>query len=152
MRTLKELDKSGPKKCVISQSVKYVIQNLVDDDLVYFWSLPSTAGNQLRNVYSILESDLQSSKKRHAELVEQAEALNNHLTAVQRDHEVRSQIEERKIRIDAAYEDAKRKEKSLQDKNELKQKLRSFCFAFLEQLHPFALSMARVELGQPLFT
>ncbi|XP_021805813.1 protein GLE1-like [Prunus avium] len=56
-----------------------------------------------------------------------AEALNNHLAAVQRDHEVRSQIEERKIRIDGAYEDAKRKENSLQeeklrqDKNELKE-------------------------------
>ncbi|ONI30280.1 hypothetical protein PRUPE_1G241900 [Prunus persica] len=44
-----------------------------------------------------------------------AEALNNHLTAVQQDLEVRSQIEERKIRIDAAYEDAKRKEKALQE-------------------------------------
>lgn len=39
-----------------------------------------------------------------------AEALDNHLTVVQRDLEVRSQIEERKIRIEAAYEDAKRRE------------------------------------------
>ncbi|XP_027942065.1 protein GLE1 isoform X1 [Vigna unguiculata] len=39
-----------------------------------------------------------------------AEALDNHLTAVQRDRELRSQIEERKIRSDAAaYEEAKRK-------------------------------------------
>ena len=44
-----------------------------------------------------------------------AEALDNHLTAVQRDHELRSQIEERKIRNDAAYEEAKRKEKALQE-------------------------------------
>ncbi|XP_059446123.1 mRNA export factor GLE1 isoform X2 [Corylus avellana] len=44
-----------------------------------------------------------------------AEALDNHLTAVQRDHELRSQIEERKIRSDAAYEEAKRKEKALQE-------------------------------------
>ncbi|CAL9027740.1 unnamed protein product [Prunus brigantina] len=81
---LKELEKSGPKKGVISQSVKDVIQSLVDDDLVfkdkigtsvYFWSLPSSAGNQLRNVNSRLESDLKSSKKRHAELVEQCNAL-----------------------------------------------------------------------------
>lgn len=80
----KELEKLGPKKGVISQSVKDVVQSLVDDDLVskdkigtsvYFWSLPSCAGNQLRNVYKNLESDLQSSKKRHAELVEQHEAL-----------------------------------------------------------------------------
>ncbi|GAB2292461.1 Meiotic nuclear division protein 1 [Dionaea muscipula] len=81
---LKELEKLGPKKGVISQSVKDVIQSLVDDDLVlkdkigssiYFWSLPSTAGNQLRNVRGKLESELQSSKKRFAELVEQCNAL-----------------------------------------------------------------------------
>lgn len=81
---LKELEKLGPKKGVISQSVKDVVQSLVDDDLVlkdkigtsvYFWSLPSCAGNQLRNVYRKLESDLQSSKKRHTELVEQCNAL-----------------------------------------------------------------------------
>lgn len=34
MFQLKELEKSGPKKGVISQSVKDVIQSLVDDDLV----------------------------------------------------------------------------------------------------------------------
>lgn len=31
---LKELEKSGPKKGVITQSVKDVVQSLVDDDLV----------------------------------------------------------------------------------------------------------------------
>ncbi|PWA40577.1 Meiotic nuclear division protein 1 [Artemisia annua] len=81
---LKELEKLGPRKGVISQSVKDVVQSLVDDDLVskdkigtsvYFWSLPSCAGNQLRNVTKKLESELQSSKKRHVELVEQCESL-----------------------------------------------------------------------------
>ncbi|KAF8388908.1 hypothetical protein HHK36_025589 [Tetracentron sinense] len=81
---LKELEKLGPKKGVISQSVKDVVQSLVDDDLVskdkigtsvYFWSLPSCAGNQLRNVYHKLESDLESSKKRLAELVDQRGCL-----------------------------------------------------------------------------
>ncbi|CAD5329420.1 unnamed protein product [Arabidopsis thaliana] len=81
---LKELEKLGPKKGVISQSVKDVIQSLVDDDLVakdkigisiYFWSLPSCAGNQLRSVRQKLESDLQGSNKRLAELVDQCEAL-----------------------------------------------------------------------------
>ncbi|KAI3915300.1 hypothetical protein MKX01_035559 [Papaver californicum] len=81
---LKELEKLGPKKGVISQSVKDVIQSLVDDDLVlkdkigssiYFWSLPSCAGNQLRNVSNKLGSDLKSSKKRLAELIEQRENL-----------------------------------------------------------------------------
>ncbi|GJX61962.1 meiotic nuclear division protein 1, partial [Tanacetum coccineum] len=59
---------------------QYVVQSLVDDDLVskdktgtsvYFWSLPSCAGNQLRNVSKRLESEIQSSNKRHIELVEQ---------------------------------------------------------------------------------
>ncbi|XP_071742358.1 meiotic nuclear division protein 1 homolog [Rutidosis leptorrhynchoides] len=81
---LKELEKLGPRKGVISQSVKDVVQSLVDDDLVskdkigtsiYFWSLPSCAGNQLRNVTKKLESELQSSKNRHVELVEQCESL-----------------------------------------------------------------------------
>lgn len=35
MFQLKELEKSGPKKGVISQSVKDVVQTLVDDDLVF---------------------------------------------------------------------------------------------------------------------
>ncbi|KAF8650193.1 hypothetical protein HU200_064048 [Digitaria exilis] len=81
---LKELEKMGPKKGVISQSVKDVVQSLVDDDLVlkdkigtsvYFWSLPSCAGNQLRNTYNKLESDLSNSKSRYIELVEQRDNL-----------------------------------------------------------------------------
>ncbi|KAL4565120.1 hypothetical protein LXL04_029205 [Taraxacum kok-saghyz] len=81
---LKELEKLGPRKGVISQSVKDVVQTLVDDDLVskdkigtsvYFWSLPSCAGNQLRNMSKKLQSDLEISKKRHIELVEQCESL-----------------------------------------------------------------------------
>ncbi|XP_075523917.1 mRNA export factor GLE1-like isoform X1 [Primulina tabacum] len=42
-----------------------------------------------------------------------AEALDNHLTAVQRDHDHISQLEERRLRDDAAREEAKRKEKAL---------------------------------------
>lgn len=44
-----------------------------------------------------------------------AEKLDNLLTAVQRDHEHISQLEERKIRDDAAREEAKRKEKAIQE-------------------------------------
>lgn len=74
---LKDLEKLGPKKGVISQSVKDVIQSLVDDDLVfkdkigtsvYFWSLPSRAGNQLRQVRAKLESDHATLKQRESEL------------------------------------------------------------------------------------
>ncbi|KAK6151897.1 hypothetical protein DH2020_014532 [Rehmannia glutinosa] len=81
---LKELEKMGPKKGVITQSVKDVVQTLVDDDLVfkdkigtsvYFWSLPSCAGNQLRNIQRKLNSDLQNSEKRYTELIDQCNAL-----------------------------------------------------------------------------
>ncbi|KZV17800.1 hypothetical protein F511_01609 [Dorcoceras hygrometricum] len=44
-----------------------------------------------------------------------AEALDNHLTAVQRDHEHISQLEEKRIRDDAARAEAKRKEKALKE-------------------------------------
>ncbi|CAL1358532.1 unnamed protein product [Linum trigynum] len=42
-----------------------------------------------------------------------AEALDDHLTAIQRDHEIKSQMEERRIRID--LEEAKRKEKAVHE-------------------------------------
>ncbi|XP_074555971.1 meiotic nuclear division protein 1 homolog isoform X2 [Curcuma longa] len=81
---LKELEKLGPKKGVISQSVKDVVQSLVDDDLVmkdkigtsvYFWSLPSCAGNQLRNTRTKLESELANCRKRLSELTGQRDNL-----------------------------------------------------------------------------
>ncbi|KAL4349807.1 hypothetical protein AHAS_Ahas10G0078900 [Arachis hypogaea] len=53
-----------------------------------------------------------------------AEALDNHLTAVQRDRELRSQIEERKIRSDAAYEEAKRKV-ALQEERQQQEKAKA---------------------------
>nr|XP_016467550.1 PREDICTED: protein GLE1-like isoform X3 [Nicotiana tabacum] len=54
-----------------------------------------------------------------------AEALDDHLTAVQRDHEHRSQIEERRIRDDAAREEAKRKEKTLQEEKARQEMIRA---------------------------
>ncbi|CAM6099697.1 unnamed protein product [Calypogeia fissa] len=79
---LKDLEKLGPKKGVISQSVKDVVQNLVDDNLVfkdkvgtsvYFWSLPSTAGNQLTTMRKKLEGELESATNREAELEKEVE-------------------------------------------------------------------------------
>ncbi|KAK4377568.1 hypothetical protein RND71_003864 [Anisodus tanguticus] len=54
-----------------------------------------------------------------------AEALDDHLTAVQRDHEHKSQIEERNIRDDAAREEAKRKEKALQEEKARQERIRA---------------------------
>ncbi|XP_073037659.1 mRNA export factor GLE1-like isoform X2 [Primulina eburnea] len=54
-----------------------------------------------------------------------AEALDNHLTAVQRDHEHISQLEEKRIRDDAAREEAKRKEKTLIEEKLCKEKIKA---------------------------
>lgn len=56
------------------------------------------------------------------------EALDNHLTAVQRDHEHRSQLEERRIRDDAAIEEAKRREKALLEEKLRQEKVRDSVF------------------------
>ncbi|XP_006340115.1 protein GLE1 [Solanum tuberosum] len=54
-----------------------------------------------------------------------AEALDDHLTTVQRDHEHRSQIEKRRIRDDAAREEAKRKEKVLQEEKARQERIKA---------------------------
>lgn len=54
-----------------------------------------------------------------------AEALDNHLTDVQRHHEYKSQIEEKKIRDDAAIEESKRKQKALQEEKVRQEKMKS---------------------------
>ncbi|KAK3027117.1 hypothetical protein RJ639_042411 [Escallonia herrerae] len=102
---LKELEKLGPKKGVISQSVKDVIQSLVDDDLV----LKDKIGTSLRTVYKKLDSDLQSSKKRLVELGQQCDALKKG----------REESEER--------EEALRELKAIEQKyNELKEEMGQF--------------------------
>ncbi|KAG8371512.1 hypothetical protein BUALT_Bualt13G0095300 [Buddleja alternifolia] len=128
---LKELEKLGPKKGVISQSVKDVVQTLVDDDLVfkdkigtsvYFWSLPSCAGNQLRSIQRKLDSDLQSSKRRYTELIDQCnslkkgrensdereEALDELKTIEQKYNELKNEIEQYSDNDPATFE-AKKK-------------------------------------------
>ncbi|KAK1415752.1 hypothetical protein QVD17_31538 [Tagetes erecta] len=54
-----------------------------------------------------------------------AEELDNHLTDVQRHHEYKSQIEEKKIRDDAAIEEAKRKQKALQEEKIRQEKIKA---------------------------
>ncbi|KAG8367297.1 hypothetical protein BUALT_Bualt16G0057700 [Buddleja alternifolia] len=148
---LKELEKLGPKKGVISQSVKDVVQTLVDDDLVFkdkigtsvivsyldthhcvnlmsinfpgiFWSLPSCAGNQLRSIQRKLDSDLQSSKRRYTELIDQCnslkkgrensdereEALDELKTIEQKYNELKNEIEQYSDNDPATFE-AKKK-------------------------------------------
>ncbi|KAI7742627.1 hypothetical protein M8C21_029585 [Ambrosia artemisiifolia] len=54
-----------------------------------------------------------------------AEELDNHLTEVQRHHEYKSQIEEKKIRDDAAIEEAKRKQKAFQEEKIRQEKIKA---------------------------
>ncbi|KAG8905079.1 hypothetical protein FRB99_000727 [Tulasnella sp. 403] len=75
---LKELEKLGPKlKGIVSQSVKEVIQSLVDDNLVcsdkigtsnFFWSFPSARGVMLNTKVDNLKSTITSLKSSVADL------------------------------------------------------------------------------------
>jgi predicted transcriptional regulator len=67
--TLKEIEKIGSKeKGIVEQTIKDVLQTLVDDGLVetdkigagnFYWALPSKAGNSRRAQISKLQSELQ---------------------------------------------------------------------------------------------
>ncbi|CAH8382438.1 unnamed protein product [Eruca vesicaria subsp. sativa] len=54
-----------------------------------------------------------------------AEALDTHLTAIQREHEVKSQIEERKIRSEEAQEEARRRERAQHEEKIRQEKARA---------------------------
>lgn len=83
---LKDLEKLGPKKGVISQSVKDIITSLVDDGLVnmekigssnYFWSFPSQRSNQLKQLASQTQTQLKQLRARKAELEEKVKELDS---------------------------------------------------------------------------
>ncbi|KAI8137580.1 meiotic nuclear division protein 1 [Fennellomyces sp. T-0311] len=74
---LKELEKIGPKKGVVAQSVKDVIQSLVDDGLVmtdkiatsnYYWSYPGTAANAKRRKLEELQEAVQGERDKKQQL------------------------------------------------------------------------------------
>ncbi|KAI8351539.1 meiotic nuclear division protein 1, partial [Blakeslea trispora] len=86
---LKDIEKIGPKKGVVSQSIKEVLMSLVDDGLVvtdkigtsnYFWSYPSEAMNvvtkeksrqeQLRKAVKEAEEDREETEERQQLLTE----------------------------------------------------------------------------------
>ena len=76
---LKELEKIAPKqKGIIAQSVKDVLQSLVDDNLVdtdkigtsvYFWAFPSKASAQRQAQLSQIRDKLATSKNKNEELI-----------------------------------------------------------------------------------
>ncbi|KAL6529192.1 hypothetical protein OROGR_014815 [Orobanche gracilis] len=74
------------------------------------------------------QRELQQERERKFDLQYQrsiAEALDNHLTAVQRDHEHISQLEERRIRDDATREEAKRKQKARQEEKMREERIKA---------------------------
>lgn len=72
--SLKELEKIAPKeKGIVSQSVKDVVQSLVDDGMidtdkigtsVYFWAFPSKASNNRKRKIEELQSKVEEVKKK----------------------------------------------------------------------------------------
>ena len=77
---LKDLEKIAPKqKGIIAQSVKDVVQSLVDDYLVdtdkigtsvYFWAFPSKALASRQSKLTELKDKLEAAKAKNAELTE----------------------------------------------------------------------------------
>ncbi|KAI0074403.1 meiotic nuclear division protein 1 [Panus rudis PR-1116 ss-1] len=75
---LKELEKLGPKmKGIVSQSVKEVLQSLVDDGLVqgdkigssnFFWSFPSQRGAMMQNRLNAAQQNKINHKQQLTEL------------------------------------------------------------------------------------
>ncbi|KAG2234432.1 hypothetical protein INT48_007180, partial [Thamnidium elegans] len=79
---LKDIEKLGPKRGVVSQSVKEVLMGLVDDGLVtmdkigtsnYFWSYPSAAVQTKKNKLHDLQEKLTKETERKLKLENQIE-------------------------------------------------------------------------------
>ncbi|KAI6000554.1 meiotic nuclear division protein 1, partial [Pisolithus albus] len=113
---LKELEKLGPKlKGIVSQTVKEVLQSLVDDRLVqtdkigssnFFWSFPSERGNVIRN-----RLDAANNAKSHFR--GQLQDLN---TSLEREKSARPESEKRMAgleKLQALKENIKALEKEL---------------------------------------
>ncbi|XP_071702057.1 mRNA export factor GLE1 [Rutidosis leptorrhynchoides] len=82
--------------------------------------------NALSRADKCKEARLELDRKRDLQFQRQiAEELDNHLTDVQRHHEYKSQIEEKKIRDDAAVEEAKRKQKAFQEEKVRQEKMKA---------------------------
>ncbi|XP_055810407.1 mRNA export factor GLE1 isoform X2 [Solanum dulcamara] len=131
-------------QCDLMDKVGYVESAL--SELAHDHQL--TVAEEMRDQLSALEAELMDESEKLASTLERvernteaqremnrkfdmqyqrkiAEALDDHLTTVQRDHEHRSQIEERRIRDDAAREEAKRKDKALQEEKARQERIRA---------------------------
>ncbi|CAG8590950.1 2291_t:CDS:2, partial [Paraglomus occultum] len=84
---LKELEKIAPKeKGIVSQTVKDILQSLVDDNLVqcekigtsnYYWAFPSSALQSRRTKIDDLTNELKKLKEKNADLTASIENASN---------------------------------------------------------------------------
>ncbi|KAI9307083.1 meiotic nuclear division protein 1, partial [Cunninghamella echinulata] len=106
---LKELEKIGPKKGITSQSVKDVVQSLVDDNLIvtdkigvsnYYWSFPSEA---IRSVSSInrqsiigqLTNDINKESKGRDPSNKRTELLNQLKEVIDKQKKLSAELKQR---------------------------------------------------------
>lgn len=98
------------EKGIIAQSVKDVLQSLVDDRLVcaekigisnYYWSFPSAAAHARRQKLGKLEGDLEAGRKREAEL----RALTAKAGQGREETSHRSQLLERWVVLEAEFKE-----------------------------------------------
>lgn len=82
--TLKELEKMGSKQGIVSQSIKEVLQELVDDNLVklekigianYYWSFPSQATATKKKIVKQLDTSISNKKQNIDNLEKEAKDL-----------------------------------------------------------------------------
>lgn len=134
------MDKVGLTEGALSEltqehwvGVKEQIRNQISQLQTDLLNVSAKSKSQLVGVENYRDTRMEMDRKLDLQYQRKiAEALDNHLTAVQRDHEHKSQIEERKIRNDAASEEAKRKEKALQEEKIRQEKAKAELEARLE--------------------
>lgn len=108
---LKELEKIAPKeKGIVVQSVKDVVQSLVDDGLVdsekigtsvYFWAFPSKAANNRKRKISELNNKVSEANKKVKKLEEQvSEAQSGREDSDNRNNILKELVENKNTLID----------------------------------------------------
>ncbi|XP_065875673.1 mRNA export factor GLE1 [Euphorbia lathyris] len=106
--------------------VKEEIRNKISELEMELMRESEKSDSAFRRVEKYREARKESERKFDTQYQRKmAEALDEYMTAIQRDQDIKLQIEERRIRSDAAYEEAKRKEKALQEERLYQERLRA---------------------------
>ncbi|XP_051120161.1 mRNA export factor GLE1 isoform X2 [Andrographis paniculata] len=127
------MDKMGLAECALHELTQEFHLTLSDEVRFNISSLESELVNEDEKFVSMISKSVkdrehQQERDRQFDLQYQrtiAQALDNHLTELQRDHELIYQLEEKRIRDDAAREEARRKEKALQEERMQQERIRA---------------------------